>query len=140
MLLHGKVSRKVLFFYVFPLKTLRFYCLSSYFHIQKPQNTPSISPEWTFSLHSLVQYLHGVWRRVPKFFLRNFQSAEVSSHRTHRTHSNDRFRTNIRRGRVKTPNINKKTRCTFLCGCTTSFCFSTKKSLINNLYGVIWVK
>ena len=43
-------------------------------------------------------------------------------------------------GRVKTPNINKKTRCTFLCGCTTSFCFSTKKSLINNLYGVIWVK
>ena len=44
------------------------------------------------------------------------------------------------RGRVKTPNINKKTRCTFLCGCTTSFCFSTKKSLINNLYGVIWVK
>lgn len=44
------------------------------------------------------------------------------------------------RGRVKTPNINKKTRCTFLCGCTTSFCFSTKKSLINNLYGVICVK
>ena len=43
-------------------------------------------------------------------------------------------------GRVKTPNINKKTRCTFLCGCTTSFCFSTKKSLINILYGVIWVK
>ena len=40
-------------------------------------------------------------------------------------------------GCVKTPNINKKTRCTFLCGCTTSFCFSTKKSLINNLYGVI---
>mgnify|MGYP007049295542 CR=1 FL=1 len=26
------------------------------------------------------------------------------------------------RGRVKTPNINKKTRCTFLCGCTTIFC------------------
>ena len=34
----------------------------------------------------------------------------------------------------------QETRCTFLCGCTTSFCFSTKKSLINNLYGVIWVK
>ena len=43
-------------------------------------------------------------------------------------------------GRVKTPNINKKTRCTFLCGCTTSFCFSTKRSLVNNLYGVIWFK
>ena len=40
--------------------------------------------------------MHGVWRRVTKFFLRNFQSAEVISHRTHRTHSNDRFRTNIR--------------------------------------------
>ena len=31
-----------------------------------------------------------------KVFLRNFLSAEVSSHRTRRTHSNDRFGTNIR--------------------------------------------
>ena len=31
-----------------------------------------------------------------KVFLRNFQSAGVSSHRTRRTHSYDRFGTNIR--------------------------------------------
>ena len=31
-----------------------------------------------------------------KVFLRNFQSAGVSFHRTRRTHSNDRFGTNIR--------------------------------------------
>ena len=31
-----------------------------------------------------------------KVFLRNFQSAGVISHRTRRTHSNDRFGTNIR--------------------------------------------
>ena len=31
-----------------------------------------------------------------KVFLRNFQSAEVSFHRTRRTHSYDRFGTNIR--------------------------------------------
>ena len=31
-----------------------------------------------------------------KVFLRNFQSVEAIFHRTHRTHSNDRFGTNIR--------------------------------------------
>ena len=38
----------------------------------------------------------GFGRGSQSFFLRNFQSAGVISHRTRRTHSNDRFGTNIR--------------------------------------------
>ena len=48
-----------------------------------------------------------------KVFLRNFQSAGVSSHRTRRTHSNDRFGTNIRGGAAVSAAPTKQT--AFMC-------------------------
>ena len=43
-------------------------------------------------------------------------------------------------GRVKTPNINTKSSLYVLVWMYNEFLFFYKKSLINNLYGVIWVK
>ena len=45
-----------------------------------------------------------------------------------------------KRGRVKTPSINKKNSLYVLVWMYNEFLFFYKKSLINNLYGVIWVK